>query len=84
MDDFLIDDGDSGDLDGLHRREACFEGTYTCDCCGEEIVIPLDPSTGSSQNYVEDCPVCCHPHVIDVDWHDGIPRVNAQPEQDRY
>jgi len=26
----------------------------------------VDPSAGSAQRYVEDCPVCCRPNVIDV------------------
>ncbi len=43
------------------------EGSYVCDSCGEEIVIPLDLSAGSSQRYVEDCPVCCCPNVIQVE-----------------
>ena len=41
--------------------------TYICDSCGEEIVIPLDLSQGSEQEYVEDCPVCCCPNVIHVE-----------------
>jgi hypothetical protein len=61
------------------------EGSYICDSCGEEIVIPLDPAAGTSQTYVEDCPVCCHPSVIHVDWDEqGDPRVWAEPEQDRF
>ena len=43
------------------------EASYICDSCGEEIVVPLDYSAGTSQEYVEDCPVCCHPNVIVVD-----------------
>ena len=43
------------------------EATYICDNCGEEIVVPVDPSAGSSQEYVEDCPVCCNPNVIHVE-----------------
>ena len=43
------------------------DGTYICDACGEEIVVPLDLSAGSSQEYVEDCPVCCRANVIHVD-----------------
>ena len=43
------------------------ESSYTCDSCGEEIVIPIDYSQGSVQHYVEDCPVCCHPNVIHID-----------------
>jgi hypothetical protein len=43
---------------------------YTCDNCGEEIVIPVDISAGDSQEYVEDCPVCCAPNVIRVEVDD--------------
>lgn len=43
------------------------DATYLCDHCGEEIVVPIDPSAGSTQQYVEDCPVCCHPSVIHVE-----------------
>lgn len=41
---------------------------YTCDSCGEFIEIALDPSGGSVQDYVEDCPVCCVPNVIRVEY----------------
>ena len=43
------------------------ESSYICTSCGEEIVLPIDLSAGSQQEYVEDCPVCCHPNVIHVD-----------------
>ena len=43
------------------------EASWLCDSCGEQIVIPLDVSAGSVQEYVEDCPVCCHPHVLHVE-----------------
>lgn len=43
-------------------------GSYICDSCGEEIVIPLDTSAGTLQEYVEDCPVCCCPNVIHVEF----------------
>ena len=42
------------------------EASYICNACGEEIVIPLDISQGASQEYVEDCPVCCRANVIHV------------------
>ena len=59
------------------------ESTYLCDACGEEIVIPIDPSAGSSQEYVEDCPVCCRANVIHVEIdEDGEARVWAEPEQE--
>lgn len=57
------------------------EATYLCDSCGEEIVIPLDPSAGSSQEYIEDCPICCVPNIIHIDWEDSEePRVWASRE----
>lgn len=42
------------------------EASYICDSCGEEIVVPIDASAGGDQEYVEDCPVCCHPNIIRV------------------
>jgi DNA replicative helicase MCM subunit Mcm2 (Cdc46/Mcm family) len=58
------------------------EASYICDSCGEEVVIPLDPSAGASQKYVEDCPVCCRPNVIHVEIEeDGEARVWAEGEQ---
>jgi hypothetical protein len=53
------------------RRKPVDEGSYTCPTCGESIVIPLDRSGGEEQEYVEDCPVCCNPNVIRVEFFDG-------------
>ncbi len=64
-------------------RDARVEGDarYVCSACGEEIVIPLDPSAGTSQSFVEDCPVCCRPNVISVEIdEDGEARAWAQAE----
>lgn len=59
------------------------EVSYICDACGEEIVIPLDLTEGSSQSYVEDCPVCCRANTIYVRVDDdGDVQVRAEPEQD--
>ena len=61
------------------------EATYVCDNCGEEIVIPIDPTAGSIQEYVEDCPVCCNPNIIhiEIDEHGNV-SIWGEPEQDRY
>ena len=57
------------------------EASYVCDACGEEIVVPVDLSAGSSQEYVEDCPVCCRPNVIRIEVdEDGDVRVWAEGE----
>lgn len=51
----------------LRRFRAAGEASYVCDSCGERIVIPIDVSQGTSQQYVEDCPVWCRPNVIHVE-----------------
>jgi len=57
------------------------DGEYTCPSCGETIVVPLDPSGGREQRYVEDCPVCCNPVVITIEVDDdGSARVSAEAE----
>lgn len=57
------------------------EASYICDACGEEIVAPLDFSQGASQQYIEDCPVCCRPNVIHVEIDEqGEADVWAQSE----
>lgn len=59
------------------------EATYYCDSCGEEIVIPIDPTQGTSQQYVEDCPVCCRANLLRIAIDDeGTARVRAEAEQD--
>ena len=64
------------------RRRPKDESSYVCPTCGESIVIPVDPSGGAEQRYVEDCPVCCNPNVIQVEFfgEDEPPRVWAEAE----
>jgi DNA replicative helicase MCM subunit Mcm2 (Cdc46/Mcm family) len=54
------------------------EASYICDSCGEEIVIPIDPTQGENQQYWEDCPVCCNPNYISVEIRDGEVRAWCQ------
>jgi DNA-directed RNA polymerase subunit RPC12/RpoP len=57
------------------------EATYICGACGEEIVVPIDVTQGESQEYVEDCPVCCQANVIRVEVDDdGEARAWAELE----
>lgn len=42
--------------------------TVSCPYCGEACEIPLDPGSGARQEYVEDCPVCCQPWRVRVDY----------------
>ena len=44
-------------------------------------MITIDSTEGSSQEYVEDCPVCCRASVIHVEIdEDGEARVWAEAE----
>lgn len=62
-------------------RSAHQEATYICDSCGEEIIVPIDISAGTHQDYVEDCPVCCHPMTLHVDIDpDGEAHVAGEHE----
>ena len=63
------------------RPAADLEATYICDSCGEEIVVPVDISAGSRQDYVEDCPVCCHPMTLHIEIDpDGEAHVEGEHE----
>ena len=53
-----------------------------CPYCGETISVLLDRSI-PHQTYVEDCPVCCRPIVLDVVVGDDEPAiVHASTDQD--
>lgn len=39
-----------------------------CPYCGEINEIALDPGSGSDQQYVEDCQVCCRPWNVTVHY----------------
>ena len=41
-----------------------------CPYCGEAVEITLDPGSGSTQEYIEDCEVCCRPWHVSVTYHD--------------
>ena len=53
----------------------------SCPYCGEINEIALDPGSGSLQEYVEDCQVCCRPWRVTVRYReDGAADVSAEPE----
>lgn len=60
-----FDDPEDFDLgDGTADTET----TIHCPWCGEANVIALDPGSGESQQYVEDCQVCCQPWLVRVSY----------------
>ena len=54
------------------------DATVTCPYCGEAVDIGIDPGSGMSQQYVEDCPVCCNPWQVSLTFDDdGIAHVDV-------
>jgi Cysteine-rich CPXCG len=53
--------------------------TVVCPHCGEPVEIALDPGSGTRQEYVEDCEVCCRPWRVTV-WYsaDGSAEVTVE------
>lgn len=50
-----------------------------CPYCGESIEIVLDPGSGDTQVYVEDCEVCCQPWLLTVEYDEfGCAQVSAR------
>ncbi|NOY30502.1 MAG: CPXCG motif-containing cysteine-rich protein [Planctomycetes bacterium] len=43
------------------------DAPYICGNCGEEIVVPIDFSAGPTQQYTEDCPVCCCANLLRIE-----------------
>ncbi len=40
----------------------------SCPHCGEVVEITLDPGGGATQEYVQDCEVCCRPCQIQLHY----------------
>ena len=43
---------------------------FICAFCMQRNAIFIDPSGGESQQYVEDCQVCCQPNRLNIYWDD--------------
>lgn len=57
--------------------------TVRCPCCGARVEIALDPGSGSRQQYVEDCEVCCRPWEVSVTYaDDGSAEVVVEAAED--
>jgi len=84
---FAFDDSDQPDRpdeSDLDRDFPLGDGTadttavVLCPYCGEENEVGLDPGSGASQDYVEDCQVCCQPWRVSVHYEsDGTAIVMA-------
>ena len=47
-----------------HPKSMQTTAEYYCAYCGEPNTTFIDISTGLSQQYVEDCQVCCRPNIL--------------------
>jgi hypothetical protein len=65
-----IEDSDEpGDVHALAQDVVLdTESEVACPYCGERVVIGLDPGGGATQEYVEDCQVCCRPWRVRLSY----------------
>jgi hypothetical protein len=57
------------------------DAVVCCPYCGEMNEIALDPGSGTLQEYVEDCQVCCRPWLVRVRYaRDGTADVSLAEE----
>ena len=54
--------------------------TYYCSVCGEPNETFVDESAGTSQEYVEDCQVCCRPNVLHISIDNESGEVSIENE----
>ena len=72
------DDEYFSDADTSEDSDTGFD--VTCPYCGEVVTISIDPSGGTTQEYVEDCQVCCRPWQVYVSYgSEGPPEVRVEP-----
>jgi hypothetical protein len=73
---------DSEDLDEefpLGDGTAETGAQVTCPYCGAANEVALDPGGGESQEYVEDCQVCCQPWQVRVTYRgDGTADIEVE------
>jgi len=56
--------------------------TAPCPYCGERVAVHVEPTGMSSEQYVEDCPVCCRPWTVHVERASTGPAVSLSREDD--
>lgn len=77
------DDADSDEAFPSTDGTADGDAVISCPHCGEAIEIALDAGSGSRQEYVEDCEVCCRPWRVSVHYDDaGHADVRVTPLND--
>ena len=65
----------------MDDAELVTDAEVTCPYCGEAVVVCLDPGNGATQDYEEDCEVCCRPWRVHVRYdEEGAVSVWLEPE----
>ena len=64
------DRDDLEDAFPLGDGSAATDAVVYCPYCNESVEISLDPGSGPTQQYVEDCDVCCQPWSVTVVYRD--------------
>jgi hypothetical protein len=79
LSDSLPDDDALDEAFPLGDGTADTGAVVRCPYCWEENPIALDPGSGSFQEYVEDCQVCCRPWTVRVSYRDdGTAEVDVE------
>lgn len=47
------------------------DAVVQCPYCWEEVEISIDPGSGSTQEYEQDCEVCCRPWHVSVEYDEA-------------
>ena len=64
-----LDEESDADEDVDDDADFDADSEVTCPYCGETITVLLDPGSGSTQDYVEDCEICCRPWRVRVRYN---------------
>ena len=56
------------------------EATYICAYCLQQNSIVIDSSGGKTQEYVEDCQICCKPNTLKIQIDDHLTSAQVYAE----
>ncbi len=56
------------------------EATFICAYCLQQNSIVIDSSGGKTQEYVEDCQICCKPNTLKIQIDDNLTSAQVYAE----
>ena len=68
------------DSDRLPTEPLERELSVLCPTCFESVAIVVERTAEEVQNFSYDCPVCCRPMAVKVEFFDGEAAVSVDPE----